>query len=191
MNKARLKKIWKHGTTVLLGVIIIILLVPSWRVSFQGWFQGLFLTQMELKEESNTPLPINVLDWVIYDDQNTATTFRNYTNKPTVLTFWATWCPPCRAELKELKTLKENYNGKVNFVSVSEESNETVKKSGLTESYDFLYTTQLYPQFFEIQSYPTLCIINKHGELIFKHAGAGALDNEKNRDFLDGLVVNG
>ena len=32
-------------------------------------------------------------------------------NKPTVLSFFATWCVPCRAEMPELDTLSQSYNG--------------------------------------------------------------------------------
>ena len=39
-------------------------------------------------------------------------------NKPTVLSFFATWCVPCRAEMPELDTLSQSYKN-VNFYLVN------------------------------------------------------------------------
>ena len=43
-----------------------------------------------------------------------------------VVEFWATWCPPCRTSMPHLSQLQEDFKGKVTFIGISDEDNETV-----------------------------------------------------------------
>jgi peroxiredoxin len=43
--------------------------------------------------------------------------------KPVVLNFWATWCPPCRAEMPELQAASERLQGEVAIIGVNQGEN--------------------------------------------------------------------
>lgn len=184
-----LKKLYKYGSSIVLLIILVILIVPSWRISFQGWFQGLWMDDLEFTISESKPVSSAVDGWNLSKIDGTTNRFSSFNDAPIILSFWATWCPSCRAELGELKSLQEHFNGKINFIAVSEESAATIKESNLNMKYDFLYTTDNFPHEFQIRVYPTLLIINNN-LIIHKVEGAGAIDTDKNRAFLNGLIKN-
>ena len=50
--------------------------------------------------------------------------------KVVLINFWATWCPPCRAEIPDLVALQEKYKDRLQIIGVSEDevSPEVVKR---------------------------------------------------------------
>lgn len=172
----------------LLVVIVLILFVPSWRISFQGWFQGLFMAPVEFKSEFKTAIPDKTKNWALFDMNSQLFNFAEFEGTPIILSFWATWCPPCRAELPELKALNQEMKGKIILLAVSEEGIDVIKNSSLHLDYDFLYSTQLIPPFFEIESYPTLLVIDRKMNIVFKNKGAGELNTDQNKQFLQNLI---
>ncbi len=48
-----------------------------------------------------------------------AVTLSQLKGKPTLVVFWATWCPPCRKEIPLLKELYVRYGTKLNMLGVA------------------------------------------------------------------------
>lgn len=52
---------------------------------------------------------------------------KQWQGKVLVVNYWATWCPPCKAEMPGFSRLQEKYRGKgVQFVGISTDSPEKV-----------------------------------------------------------------
>lgn len=47
--------------------------------------------------------------------------------KVTVVEFWATWCPPCKASIPHLNELNKKYGDKLDIVGITTEDESTVK----------------------------------------------------------------
>jgi cytochrome c biogenesis protein CcmG/thiol:disulfide interchange protein DsbE len=86
---------------------------------------------------------------------------------PVVLNFWATWCPPCRAELPELKSASERYAGQVAVIGVNQaETAATVAKSAPELGLTFpipLDQSGAVSRLYGVRSLPTTFFIDRDG----------------------------
>ncbi len=122
--------------------------------------------------------------------------FSTLRGKVIVLNVWATWCPPCMAELPSLAKLAAHYAGKedLRVMCVSAEQVSKVwPKMATHEAASILYCTDGHrlPAVYETSAIPATFIINKGGEIVFQHVGMANWDNEETFKFIDKLRVNG
>jgi len=98
------------------------------------------------------------------------------------LNFWATWCPPCIAEMPSIQALKDklNHSDSVIFAMVDADNKLPSSVAFMTKN---KYTMPVYVQATAIPeslfggSLPTTVIINKKGEIVLKHEGLGNYDS--------------
>jgi len=102
---------------------------------------------------------------------NQIISLKNYKEKVVLLNFWATWCPPCRAEIPDLIQLYEKY--KENFViigvSLDREGIEVVKDfySKFKINYPVVMgNPEIVKSYGGISAIPTSFLINKKGEIV-------------------------
>lgn len=113
-----------------------------------------------------------------------------FEGKPVFLNFWATWCPPCIAEMPSIQNLYEEYADKVAFVLVSNESREVteafMKKNNYTlPSYSPL---GIVPEIFDVTTIPATFLIGPSGRLLINKTGAAKWDSRKVRTMIDELI---
>lgn len=89
-------------------------------------------------------------------------------NKITVINFWATWCPPCRAEIPELKKFYRKYSGKgVEILAVSsQEQPRTVKSFAQKNGMNFTVLTDTSGKtgdLYQVISLPNTFIVDRRG----------------------------
>jgi len=111
--------------------------------------------------------------------------------KTVFLNFWATWCPPCIAEMPSIQKLYENTDReKVAFVLVSTDE-EMAKIKKFMERKGFTFPVyQLasgLPAAYPVRSIPATFILSPQGEIVYTHTGMANYDNEEFRQFLEGL----
>ncbi|MCW9705872.1 TlpA family protein disulfide reductase [Fodinibius salsisoli] len=66
-------------------------------------------------EEGLQPLPTHIL----VDDDNNKFQLQNIAGKTHFIAFWATWCGPCLEEKPQLDSLKQAYQGDIEFIDIS------------------------------------------------------------------------
>lgn len=93
---------------------------------------------------------------------------KTLTGRVVVIDFWATWCPPCRASVPELKDLTQKYSAdKLVFISVSSDSDQegwkkfvAAKQMTWPQSID---TDHHMTKLFDVNAFPTYIIIDGDG----------------------------
>jgi len=110
--------------------------------------------------------------------------------KVTFLSYWATWCPPCIAELPGIQELYTDYGDKLNFVLLTQEETKKVQRFMTKKGYDLpVYIPQMQaPEILKSNSLPTNYIIDAQGNITIKETGAADWNSVKVRKLLDELL---
>lgn len=114
--------------------------------------------------------------------------------KVVFMNFWATWCPPCRAEMPSIKSLYEQTKNKdVVFIMVDVDSKlEASEKYMKKHDYQlpvFAAASSIPREIFNI-NLPTTLIIDKSGRIVYHHAGMASYDSPEMVEFMNELLKN-
>lgn len=108
-----------------------------------------------------------------------------------LLNFWASWCPPCVAEMPSLNALHGDYKDRVRFLFIARDQKDRVTSYLKKEGYDFpvFFERGLTPKSLYYGGLPTTFILDKSGKIAVAHAGAADWNAPEVRNLLDSLLV--
>ena len=123
--------------------------------------------------------PNQALDFTVQDWEGNMVKLSDFFGKPIVLNFWASWCPPCKAELPDFDDACKKYDGEVVFLMVNMTDNqmetvEVAKDFIKTYGYDFpVYFDVDYQaaMVYGVRSIPQTYFINAEGEAVATATG--------------------
>ncbi len=116
----------------------------------------------------------------------------DYHGEPLVVNFFASWCPPCRAELPDFEAVHQELGDQVTFVGVNQDFTEETWRAFVAES-QVTYDTVFQPNS-EIWNelgtgaMPTTAFISPDGEVV--HLWAGLLTDDKLIELIDEHLVD-
>ena len=98
--------------------------------------------------------------------------------KVVLLSFWATWCAPCRAEIPEMIALQSHYKGHLQIIGVSmdDESKEALKKFVRKQRMNYpvvMQNDRLLAAYGGVAVLPTTFVVSPEGRVVQKAYGRG------------------
>ncbi len=128
---------------------------------------------------TTTETIVTAPDFTAYTGDGKAVQLSNYFGKPIVLNFWASWCPPCKAEMPDFEEAFLTLGDQVQFLmvnlTVGSETLESASGYVASQNYTFpvLYDTKGTASYtYGIQSIPTTFFIDAEGNLVAQATGA-------------------
>ncbi|UOQ78908.1 TlpA family protein disulfide reductase [Hymenobacter sp. 5516J-16] len=117
---------------------------------------------------------------------------RDLQGKVLLVNLWASWCPPCVAEMPGLQKLYNQVDKrKVAFVMISFDQNpEKARRLMARKGYTFsaYFPAAPLPPAFESESIPTTIIVGPDGQIAARHEGMADYDTPEFRAALEKLA---
>ncbi len=145
----------------------------------------------DIPKPGEKPIPAPRMQ--VQDINGKITDLQQLKGKVVFVNFWATWCPPCLAELPSINALyqKVKSNPDIVFLTVDIDNN-------LQKSTQFLqnkgYTFTVYggtpaqvPDKLYENGIPTTFVIDKKGNVVFSHFNRANYNDDKFEQFITAL----
>jgi thiol-disulfide isomerase/thioredoxin len=99
--------------------------------------------------------------------------------KVTLVSFWATWCIPCKQEIRNVKSKLADWQKEAdfNYMTVSiDDSRATAMVKTYAKSQGWTFPTYLDPnsdlkRSLNFQNVPYTMIVDQNGKIVFQHTG--------------------
>jgi peroxiredoxin len=164
-----------------------------------GWYDYATRPTNNLKDNPVSQLPIGINEQNIAPDFTLKTLdgqtvkLSDFRGKKVILNFWATWCPPCRAEIPDMQQFYAKHKTEgIEILAVNatetEKSTKNIKK--FAETYGMTFPILLdeksdVAHTFQAQTIPTSYIIDTHG--VIQKRMIGPMSYEQMKQFLSSI----
>lgn len=183
------KKEVKHWG-LLLGVFAV-LYFTGLMTPIVGQLQSLVLATGLIKPNTENSAVDKSLDYQArFTDVNNNTIYlENFQGRALFINLWATWCPPCRAEMPHISDLYDELKDVDNldfFMIALDDDFEKSKKFVNNKGFSFPIVHAAYGLngSFHSQSIPTTIVVDRSGKIIFFHEGMSNFNTKEFKEFL-------
>ena len=178
---------------VIAGVMAMVLF-PSVRTSVMSTLQRGLLGTGLMDAEPEITEPLGTVDRSLALETWDGTPLNSATTvgKPIFLHFWASWCPPCVAELPDVhRLIRAMPEEEVVFLLVTTEDDidrekQFLRKNDYTDLPVYRIAGAL-PASLSHRVIPTTYVISPSGKIVYRHEGLAQYNHEAFKEFLRSL----
>ena len=201
MNKKTKKSLIEYSV---IGAIILTLFATGLHTEVLGFMQrgllatGIMNPDLEQKAElataevaTNDSNPKADFSMNLINSKGEKVSMEEFRGKVIFMNIWATWCPPCIAEMPGINKLYNDVNKEdVVFIMLSVDQDfQKAIDFNKNKGYDFeVYRVDgQMPQIYSTQSIPTTYVIDAKEKIALTHLGMGDYDTNEFKEFLQDL----
>ena len=184
-------KIFKNQwSNIIIAVVILAMIIPGTRKPIQIFVNKLLAFSPSVTSEEKRE-SITDYNWVLEKNNKDRKEFSDLKGKVILVNFWATWCPPCIAEMPSFELLYRDYHNKIEFLFVSNEDHETVRGFLDRKKYSIPAYRPLSeaPKPLNGSTLPTTYLISSTGKIVIMKVGSANWNSESVRKTIDKLLL--
>jgi thiol-disulfide isomerase/thioredoxin len=170
------------------AALLLVLFNPAAKALVIRGLMKIGLFQPGLATVNNTAVP----DLSFIDSQGKPINLSSLKGKVVFINFWATWCPPCIAEMPSINALQQKFKAEKNIVFLMVDADNAFNKSvPFMAKHQFnlaVYAASAVPASVYNGSLPTTVLLNKQGRLVFRRQGAADYSNSQFIGYLTRLA---
>jgi len=184
----------KKNISNILFVLFIIFLFTPYGIPVRSLLiKGVSIIKTKIlpvEMDENDKVKIDTYNWELADLSGGRVNFEAFQGKVIVVNFWATWCPPCIAEMPGFQKLYDEYGDRVSFLFVANDKKDKVQKFIKNKGYTFpvYFPVSNAPQRMQSSSLPTTYFLDTEGKIHVYQVGAADWNSQKVKEVLDNLL---
>lgn len=188
------RSFWQKTGDILFWLLLILLIIPGPRKVISTAVNRVILHVKNpgmFNPEKQVRLTDGDYDWMLRDSRGEPVSLEAFRGEVIFLNHWATWCPPCVAELPEIRRAYEKHGERVRFLLVTGQEPSVVGTFLEKRGYGGLpvyFASSAPPSALQAGAIPTTFIISGDGKIVTRKTGAVNWDSRATSRIFEQLV---
>lgn len=183
------KRWWSITLDFIFLALVIAMIFPASRKEVSAFLVR--QTLLSPRASSNTTF-LSDDDWTLrlVDNNGEVVDLADLKGTPIFVNYWATWCPPCIAEMPSIQNLYDNYKDKAHFLFVNNEDRNVVQAFMDKHNYELPLHNIVgeVPDLFQTSTLPTTIVVSPKGRVVLYKTGAARWDSNKMFKMMDEMI---
>jgi len=184
---------WKVAGDLIFWILLVMLLIPGTRSILMEGVSKVRALVMPLTVKTDQAPVLSSKDWQwnLTNAAGKKVPLSRFRGQVILINQWATWCPPCRAEMPSLEKLYREMGSRVTFIILSQEDSTVIEPYIRQKKFTFSWftTREPMPEKLQTRSIPATAIISRKGQVVIFKKGAYNWNSARIRKLLERLLT--